>query len=81
MQLHAYLRKDSDTDDYLDGVFTNPITDLIDGHARELKKGAGHRNETIMAVAAFFRFFVLRKISALTNFQVKPRHRCFCHFV
>ena len=50
LQLHAYLRKDSDTDDYLDGVFTNPITDLIDGHARELKRGADHRDETIMAV-------------------------------
>ena len=34
------MRKDSDTDDYLDGIFTNPITDLIEGHARELKKGA-----------------------------------------
>ena len=50
LQLHAYLRKDSDTDDYLDGIFTNPITDLLEGHARELKKGADHRDETIMAV-------------------------------
>ena len=50
LQLHAYLRKDSDTDDYLDGIFTNPITDLIEGHARELKKGTDHRDETIMAV-------------------------------
>ena len=38
LQLHAYLRKDSDTDDYLDGIFTNPITDLVEGHARELKR-------------------------------------------
>ena len=50
LQLHAYLRKDSDTDDYLDGIFTNPITDLIEGHARELKKSADHRNAAIMTV-------------------------------
>ena len=50
LQLQAYLRKDSDTDDYLDGIFTNPIDDLTEGHARELKKGAEHRNAAIMAV-------------------------------
>ena len=56
LQLHAYLRKDSDTDDYLDGVFTNPITDLLDCHARELKKMAKQQDETIIAIVTQLRF-------------------------
>ena len=79
LQLHAYLRKDSDTDDYLDGIFTNPITDLVEGHARELKKGADHRDETIMAV-------VTQLTSLYQEFQVAGRallsaihvHLCTC---
>ena len=43
LQLHAYLRKDSDTDDYLDGIFTNPITDLIEGHELKCAQQIQHR--------------------------------------
>ena len=73
LQLHAYLRKDSDTDDYLDGIFTNPITDLIEGHARELKKGADDRNATIMTVSWCFTQMFLYASMAL--------FRCFVHKV